>query len=329
MSSSERSKTSAAEQVTEYNIHIPVLLTEVLSFVRTDIPNMVIVDMTIGRAGHSSNILEMVDNTASLYGFDRDPAALSYSEQKLSHYSQSHKLFHSKFSQAIPTLKEYGLRGADFILMDIGVSSPQFDDPERGFSYRYDAPLDMRMDNTQKLTAREVVNTYSADELKRILFEYGGEKFAGPIARKIVEDRAKKPIETTFELVDVIKKALPERILRKKGHPAKQTFMALRYEVNDEKNELINGLSQAVEFLNPMGRVAIITFNSEEDEIAKNIFMKYAPKKTFNRFLPIPTEDEKCPYEILTKKPILPDKDELEFNPRSESAKMRVIERRY
>ena len=165
--------------------------------------------------------------------------------------------------------------------------------------------------------------------MKRILFEYGGEKFAGPIARKIVEERAKKPIETTFELVDVIKKALPERILRKKGHPAKQTFMALRYEVNDEKNELINGLSQAVEFLNPMGRLAIITFNSEEDEIAKNIFMKYAPKKTFNRFLPIPTEDEKCPYEILTKKPILPDKDELEFNPRSESAKMRVIERRY
>lgn len=328
MSGTESIRRNPLNEVTEYNIHIPVLLSDVLNFVRDDIPNMVVVDMTLGRAGHSSNILQKLDDKARLFGFDRDPQALVYSEKKLKNYPQSHKLFHAKFSEAVPTLKEFGVTGADFILFDIGVSSPQFDDPARGFSYRYDAPLDMRMDTTQKLTAKDVVNTYSESELKRILFEYGEEKFAGPIAKQITIRRKEKPIETTFELVDVIKQALPEFVLHKKGHPAKQTFMALRYEVNDEKKELIDGLTQAIPFLNPMGRLAIITFNSEEDEIVKNIFLKFAPRKMISRFIPLPVDEKEAPYVILTKKPIVPDRDEQEMNPRCQAAKLRVIERR-
>lgn len=328
MSSEEVSFKQALNEVTEYNIHIPVLLPEVLSYVRTDIPRMTVVDMTLGRAGHSSNILKILNGDAVLYGFDRDESALSYSENKLNQYPQNHKLFHAKFSEAIDTLRDYGVSGADFILFDIGVSSPQFDDPSRGFSYRYNAPLDMRMDLSQPLTAKDVVNNYTADELKKIIFTYGGETFAGPISRAIVEKRKKKPIETTFELVEVIKSALPERVLRKKGHPAKQTFMALRYEVNDEKGELEKGLRAALTFLNPMGRCCVIDFNSDEDEIVKKIFLEFAPRKTINRFLPIPQNNDDSPYLILTKKPIVPDRSEMEINPRSECAKMRVIERR-
>lgn len=328
MSRTESVRRNPLNDVTEYNIHIPVLLSDVLSFVRTDVPNMVVVDMTLGRAGHSSNILQKLDDKAKLYGFDRDPQALVYSEKKLSNYPQYHKLFHARFSEAVPTLKEFGVEGADFILFDIGVSSPQFDDPERGFSYRYDAPLDMRMDTTQKLTAKDVVNTYSEEELRRILSEYGEEKFAPAIAKAIVLRRKDNPIETTYQLVDVVKQALPEAVLHKKGHPAKQTFMALRYEVNDERKELTQGLTQAIAFLNPMGRLAIITFNSEEDEIVKKTFLEFAPHKTFNRFLPLPVEEKDAPYAILTKKPILPDRDEQQMNPRCQAAKLRVIERR-
>lgn len=314
--------------VTEYNIHIPVLLTEVLSFVRDDLPDPVVVDMTVGRAGHASNILQKLGDDATLYGFDRDLQALDFSEKKLSSYPQKHKLFHAKFSDAVETLEQYGVEGADFILFDIGVSSPQFDQPNRGFSYRYDAPLDMRMDTTQKLTAERVVNAYSLEELKRIFFDYGEERYAAPIAKAIVAARSQKPIRTTYELVDVIKRALPEHVLHKKGHPAKQVFMALRYEVNDERNELLKGLEEAVRFLNPLGRVAVITFNSQEDEIAKSVFDSFVPKKKISRFLPFPSEEGDAPYQILTKKAIAPDREEEAVNPRSESARMRVIERR-
>lgn len=305
--------------------HIPVLLEEVLGFVPTD-RDLVVVDMTLGRGGHSSKIMANLSEGSMLYGFDRDQEALDFCERRLS--DVNHRFFHEKFSSAIDTLRKNGIKGADFILFDIGVSSPQFDDPKRGFSYRYDAPLDMRMDETQELTARHVVNTYSADELKRILFQYGGEKFAGPIARRIVERRAERPIETTFDLVEVIKSALPERILHRKGHPAKQTFMALRYEVNDERNELGKGLSSAIEFLKSGGRVAVIAFNSDEDAIVRNTFLSFSPKQTFDKYLPVDSSEIE-PYSILTKKAIHPSKEEEERNPRSKCATLRVIERRH
>lgn len=323
MSSSESSQ---IQSLSEYNEHIPVLLNEVLSFIDKDKKGQVVVDMTLGRAGHSINIMNMLDKSSILYGCDRDESALTYSKIRLSSIKQKHYFIHNVFSKDIESLKELGVKGADFILMDIGVSSPQFDDPNRGFSYRYDAPLDMRMDTTQTLTAKEVVNTYSQEELKRILFEYGGEKFAGPISKRIVIERQVKPIETTFELVDVIKKALPERMLHKKGHPAKQTFMALRYEVNDERNELEKGLNDAIQFLNVGGKLLVISFNSDEDEMVRNTFLSYAPKVTFNRNLPLP--DINAPYSILTKKGLTPSSKELEENPRSASAKLRVIERK-
>lgn len=307
----------------KFNEHVPVLLDEVIGFVENR-HDMVVVDMTLGRGGHSSKIMEKAKD-ATLYGFDRDMQALAYCEDKFKNVK--HSFFHERFSNAIDTLKDNGIEGADFILFDIGVSSPQFDDPRRGFSYRYDAMLDMRMDLSQSLTAKDVVNTYSAEELKRILFQYGGEKFAGPIARKIVEERKKKPIETTYELVEVIKSALPERILHQKGHPAKQTFMALRYEVNDEKNELTKGLEAAIGFLRPKGRVLVIAFNSEEDTMVRNTFQRFCPKQIFDKYLPIDKSNE-SPYVILTKKAIVPTKQEEERNPRSKCATLRVIERR-
>lgn len=326
MSSTRDTQERAEIEATEYNIHIPVLLTEVLSFVRDDVPNYVVVDMTLGRAGHSSSILQKLKNNCYLYAFDRDLTAIDFSQKKLSKYGDNFKIFHSPFSKAVEILKNNGLKGADFILFDIGVSSPQFDDPSRGFSYRFDGPLDMRMDETQSLTAAKVVNEYSEGDLKRILYEYGGEDFAGPIARAIVKRREEKPITRTLELVDVIKSALPERVLRKKGHPAKQTFMALRYEVNDERAELEKALKDSIQFLNHGGRLAVITFNSDEDRVVKDIFKEYGPKSIISRFLP-PSPDEKSEYHALTRKPILPDEYERAVNPRSESAKLRVLER--
>lgn len=313
--------------LTDCNVHIPVMLPEVLSYVRTQIPNYIVVDMTLGRAGHASNILQKVGQNGFLYGFDRDEEAINFSYSKLSGVSSNFKLFHLPFSKAVGALQNNGVNGADFILFDIGVSSPQFDDPKRGFSYRFDAPLDMRMDESQALTAEAVVNEYSEKDLKEILWEYGGEEFAGPIAKAIVRERQKTPIKTTFQLVDVIKSALPERVLHKKGHPAKQTFMAIRYEVNDEKKELETALEAAVKFLNPGGRCVIITFNSAEDATAKKIFQSFVPQVVISRFLPpLPGKDSE--YRILTKKPLMPDAEERSVNPRSESAKMRVIERK-
>lgn len=306
--------------------HIPVLLNEVLSFVNVDVSNYVVVDMTLGRAGHSSKILEKLNKSFKFYGFDRDSEAINYCQEKLRTYGDKIHLFHSPFSKAIDILKEEKVEGADFILYDIGVSSPQFDDPRRGFSYRFDAPLDMRMDQTQSLDAKKIVNEYSENDLARILSNNADEPFARQIAHQIVKSREEKPILTTFELVDVIKKGLPERVLHKKGHPAKKTFMALRYEVNDEKNELINSLKKSIKFLKPQGILLVISFNSEEDRLVKSVFKSFLPTEVASRYYPM-SENEKSDYVILTKKPILASNEELERNPRSESALMRVIQK--
>jgi len=309
-----------------FNEHTPVLLNEVLSFLEPKKKDYVVVDMTLGRAGHSLNILKKLNNNCVLYGFDRDIEAIDYAKEKFDEANANYYLFHSPFSKAVEKMREVGLEGVDFILYDIGVSSPQFDDPKRGFSYRFDGPLDMRMDQNQKLTAETVVNSYSESELRKILFEYGDEPFAGPISKAIVNERNKKPIKTTYELVNVIKSLLPEKVLRKKGHPAKKTFMALRYEVNDEKRELINSLKDSIQFLNHKGRVAVITFNSEEDRIVKNIFKSFGPKLNPSRYLP-ESNEEKSEFRIITKKAIKPSEEEMRSNPRSESASMRVLER--
>lgn len=312
---------------TEYNIHIPVLLCEVLSFLRDDIPDYKVADMTLGRAGHSSNILAKLPD-CFLYGFDRDQQALNFSQRKLqAHFPGRFRLFHSNFSGAVDILKQNGVEGLDFALFDTGVSSPQFDDPARGFSYRYDAPLDMRMDQSQKLDAKTVVNTYTEEELSRIIYEYSGEKFARQIARSIVQRRAQAPIETTFQLVDAIKAALPAKILHKQGHPAKQTFMAIREEVNDERGEMERAVRDTVRFLNHGGRCCVITFNSDDDALIKKIFQEFCPRSQISRFLP-PIPEKESEYTILTRKPVVPSGREENENPRSESAKMRVIERR-
>lgn len=309
----------------EYDFHIPVLCKEAIDLLNIQ-PNSICIDMTLGRAGHSSKILEKIPK-GYLYATDKDTDAISYSTKKLETIRNNFKIYHLPFSKVIAQLKQDGISQGDCILFDIGVSSPQFDDPSRGFSYRFDSKLDMRMNKDQKLSAYEVVNTYSEEELRHIISYYGEDPYAYKIARQIVINRQEKPIETTFQLVDAIKQALPSYILNKKGHPAKQTFQAIRYEVNNEIYELENGLKEAIEFLSVNGRCAIITFNSLEDKIVKDIFKSYTSRPSVNRNQPPVLNQEPIKYTLVTRKPIVPSQEELKNNPRSEPSKLRVIER--
>ncbi|MFA6874268.1 MAG: 16S rRNA (cytosine(1402)-N(4))-methyltransferase RsmH [Bacilli bacterium] len=313
--------------MTSYNTHKPVLLQEVLSFLPKK--KLVYLDLTLGRAGHADAILSRLGEKSVFYGVDMDPDALAFSCEKLAKYSKKISLhyLHSSYAEAIPSLKSSGMSGADFILMDIGVSSPQFDDPERGFSYRFDAPLDMRMDPKNELTAKAIVNTYSPKDLTRVFQDLGEAKIVRPVVSRILEERTKKPIETTFELVDIIKSSLPERELRKKGHPAKQYFLGLRYEVNGEIEQLKKGSREAADFLLPGGRLAIISFNSEEDRIVKNLFREKSKVDSGDKYHPM-LNVGKANYLELTKKPITADDQELEDNNRAKSAILRVLERR-
>lgn len=308
----------------ESNYHAPVLLNETITLLDLK-PNSIVVDMTLGRAGHSSEILKKIP-FGYLYGVDRDQTALEFSKQRLSKIGNNFTLIHSNFSDAVDELKKIGVTHVDAILYDLGVSSPQFDNPERGFSYRFDAPLDMRMNQEDKLTAEIVVNTYSYEQLRHVIYDYGEEKFASLIAREIVNSREIKPIHTTFELVDVIKKALPNKVLSKVGHPAKQTFLGIRYEVNKEKTEIEIGVDKGINFLSNGGRLAVITFNSLEDGLIKNMFKKYAVKPETDKW--VPEQDIQLDYELVTRKPVAPSEREIEANLRSKPAKLRVIERK-
>lgn len=308
----------------ESNYHAPVLMNETITLLDLK-PNSIVVDMTLGRAGHSSEILKKIP-FGYLYGVDRDQTALEFSKQRLSKIGNNFTLIHSNFSDAVDELKKIGVTHVDAILYDLGVSSPQFDNPERGFSYRFDAPLDMRMNQEDKLTAEIVVNTYSYEQLRHVIYDYGEEKFASLIAREIVNSREIKPIHTTFELVDVIKKALPNKVLSKVGHPAKQTFLGIRYEVNKEKTEIEIGVDKGINFLSNGGRLAVITFNSLEDGLIKNMFKKYAVKPTTDKW--VPEQDIQLDYELVTRKPVAPSEREIEANLRSKPAKLRVIERK-
>ncbi len=309
----------------EYNEHKPVMLREVLSFVPTH-KVLTYLDLTLGRAGHASQILSRLEKGSTFIGVDRDMEALNYCESFLIPYAKTIKQYflHSTYAECFDTLKKTGFRGADFILMDIGVSSPQFDDPERGFSYRYDSPLDMRMDQKDRTTAKDIINHYSEAELCRVFRDLGQCKVYYPVVKKILAVREEKEIETTFELVDLIKSSLPNKELRKEGHPAKQFFLGLRYEVNGEIEQLQKGLDEAISFLNPKGRLVIISFNSEEDRIVKETFKKYSNDRHVDKYA---AKSEEGGYIVLTKKPLAPKEDEILENNRAKASILRAIER--
>lgn len=306
--------------------HISVLLDESIEGLNIK-SNGVYVDGTLGRAGHSSEILKRL-NDGKLIAFDKDEKAIEESYDKLSQISSNFEIIHDGFENIKTALFDRGINKIDGLLLDIGVSSPQFDDGERGFSYRYDARLDMRMDQSQALSAYEVVNEYSKQDLTRIFKEYGEEKFASKIADKIVEYRKKKAIETTFELVDIIKASLPAKVLNSKGHPAKKVFQALRIEVNQELEALSKVLYDGLEMLNVNGRICVITFHSLEDKIVKRIFNEYAKPSKVDKRLPISEEEiNGKAYRLINKKVIVANADELEKNNRAHSAKLRIIEK--
>ena len=305
--------------------HISVLLNESIDMLQIK-EDGIYVDCTLGRGGHSSEILKRL-TSGHLYAFDCDQNAIDESAPRLQAIGDNFTLIHSPFENLKSELAKRGVTLVDGIFMDLGVSSPQFDDGQRGFSYRSNARLDMRMDQSQELDAYAVVNTYDKEDLIRILKRYGEEPFAVKIANKICSVREKAPIETTFELVDVIKSALPAAVLRKKGHPAKQTFQAIRIELNRELEVLSDTLDEMIDLLEEDGRICIITFHSLEDRIVKNIFRKNENPCTCPKEFPVCVCGKKPKGKVITRKPILPTKSEMEENPRAKSAKLRVFER--
>ncbi len=305
--------------------HISVLLQECLDGLNIR-PDGIYVDGTLGGAGHSSQIAKRL-TTGRLIGIDRDPVALKAAGERLSDYSDRVTLVHSNFCRMAEVVKELGLPGVDGILLDLGVSSPQLDEVSRGFSYMADAPLDMRMNGKDALTAREVVNTWPQEELRRILWNYGEERYAPQIAAAICRRREDKPIETTLELVDVIRSAMPAAALREKQHPAKRTFQAIRIAVNDELGSVEKAMEAAIPLLNPGGRLAVITFHSLEDRIVKLAMAEAAKGCTCPPQFPVCVCGKKPIVKLISRKPIVATPEELEANPRSRSAKLRVCEK--
>jgi len=289
-------------------------------------PDGIYLDGTLGRAGHSREIAKRL-TTGRLICVDRDDAALEAAQTRLADWMDRVTLVHSNFDKVSDILDELGLRGIDGMLFDLGVSSPQLDDGSRGFSYMADAPLDMRMDRSEGLTAADVVNGYDQNELRRILLQYGEERYAPLIAAAIVRRRAEKPIETTLELVDIIKSAMPGKALREKQHPAKRSFQAIRIAVNDELASVERMIRGAVPRLNRGGRLAVITFHSLEDRIVKNGMLEFAKGCTCPPDFPVCVCGKTPDVKLITKKPVLPSERELQENPRSRSAKLRVAEK--
>jgi len=305
--------------------HKPVLLDECIDALNIR-PDGIYVDGTLGRAGHSREIAQRL-TTGRLICIDRDMAAIDAARERLAPWMDHVTLVHSNFSELGDVLREAGVAGADGMLFDLGVSSPQLDDASRGFSYMQDAPLDMRMDVSAPLTAREVVNTWSFEELRRILQDYGEERYASKIAKTICQVRESAPIETTLQLVDVIKSAMPPAALREKQHPAKRSFQAIRIAVNGELDALPPMLSSAVSALNPGGRLAVITFHSLEDRIVKQTMKELATGCTCPPNFPVCVCGNKPKIKLVSRKPIISGAEELAENPRARSAKLRVAEK--
>ena len=305
--------------------HRPVLLDECIENLKIR-PDGVYLDGTLGRAGHSREIAKRL-TTGRLICVDRDDAALEAAKERLADWMDRVTLVHSNFDQVGDIVANLGLPGVDGMLFDLGVSSPQLDDGARGFSYMADAPLDMRMDRSEGLTAADVVNTWPQEELKRILFQYGEERYAPLIAAAIVRRRQEKPIGTTLELVDVIKSAMPGKALKEKQHPAKRSFQAIRIAVNDELASVERMLKGAVPTLNRGGRLAVITFHSLEDRIVKSGLAEFAKGCTCPPDFPVCVCGKTPDVKLINKKPILPTEREVEENPRARSAKLRVAEK--
>ena len=303
--------------------HIPVLLNEVIEGLNID-PDGIYVDGTLGGAGHSYEIAKRLKG-GRLIGIDRDEDAIAAASERLEPFSDRVTIVRGNYGDMADILGDIGISEVDGILLDLGVSSHQLDEAERGFSYREDAPLDMRMDRRDELTAYDVVNTYTEAELTRILKDYGEERFAGSIARHIVRARAERPVSTTFELSDIIKASIPAKYRDKKGHPAKRSFQAIRIEVNHELDILRDSLNGMIDILKPGGRLCVISFHSLEDRIVKN-FLKSGNfegkvEKDFYGHV-------KRNFELVNRKVIVPSEEEIERNPRARSAKLRIAEKR-
>ena len=305
--------------------HVSVLLQECIDGLNIK-PDGIYVDGTLGGAGHSSQIAQRL-TTGRLIGIDRDPIALAAAGKRLEPYMDRVTLVHSNFCEMAQVLEDLDIHGVDGILMDLGVSSPQLDDGERGFSYMVDAPLDMRMNNEDVLSADTIVNTWSYEELKRILYDYGEERYAPKIAAAICARREEMPIRTTLELVDIIRGAMPAAALREKQHPAKRSFQAIRIAVNDELNSVAKVMEDAIPRLNKGGRLAVITFHSLEDRIVKNAMANAAKGCTCPPNFPVCVCGKKPQVKIITRKPIVSGEEELERNPRARSAKLRICEK--
>lgn len=304
--------------------HDSVLLAEVLEQLVIK-PNGIYVDGTLGGGGHAFEVCMRLEK-GHLYGIDQDEAAIRAAGERLASFGEQVTIRRENYCNLRTALEAEGVGGVDGILLDLGVSSYQFDNSERGFSYRFDAPLDMRMDRRQGLTARDIVNNYSEDDLRRIIRDYGEDRFAGNIARYIVRKREEKPIETTFELNEVIRAAIPAK-MRRDGHPSKRTFQAIRIECNRELDVLKNSLDDFIDMLNPGGRLCVITFHSLEDRIVKTAFRKNESPCTCPPEFPVCVCGKVSRGTVVTKKPILPGEKELAENSRSRSAKLRTFER--
>lgn len=307
-------------------VHKPVLLNECIENLNIK-PDGIYLDGTLGGAGHSLEISKLLNEKGTLIGIDRDVTAINVSSSRLSNVAPTVNLVNDNYKNIKDVLFNLGIKGVDGILLDLGVSSYQLDTPERGFSYRYDAPLDMRMNTNDKLTAKDVVNQYTKEELIRIFRDYGEEKWAVRIADFIINKRKEKPIETTFELTDVIKSAIPAGARADGGHPAKRVFQAIRIEVNGEIESLKNAIVDAIDSLNPKGRICIISFHSLEDRIVKEVFNDAAKGCVCPPDFPKCVCNKKKVVNILSKKPIISTEDELADNLRAHSAKLRVAEK--
>ncbi|EFR44077.1 16S rRNA (cytosine(1402)-N(4))-methyltransferase RsmH [Streptococcus pseudoporcinus] len=307
--------------------HITVLLHETVDMLQVK-PDGIYVDATLGGAGHSAYLLSQLNEHGHLYCFDQDQKAIDNAQVFLAPFIEKGMVTFIKdnFRHLKSQMQAHGVDFIDGILYDLGVSSPQLDERERGFSYRQDAPLDMRMDSDASLTAYQVVNDYSFNDLVRIFFRYGEDRFSKQVARKIEQARAIKPIETTAELAELIKSAKPAKELKKKGHPAKQIFQAIRIEVNDELGAAEESLQQAMDVLALEGRISVITFHSLEDRLTKQLF-KEASVVDVPKGLPFIPEEMQPKFELVSRKPILPSKEELAENNRAHSAKLRVAKK--
>ena len=308
--------------------HVTVLLKETVDGLNIK-PNGVYVDCTLGGAGHSQYLLSQLSKEGHLYAFDQDETAIKHAKKRLENEINDGKVtfIQSNFRHLKEKLEEQGVTKIDGILYDLGVSSPQLDEGERGFSYHQDAPLDMRMDQSASLSAYEVINNYPYEQLVKIFFRFGEEKFSKQIARLIEKTRDENPIETTGQLVDIIKEAIPAPARRKGGHPAKRVFQAVRIEVNSELDVIGESVEQAIDLLDHEGRISVITFHSLEDKIVKNIFKEYSQAKDLPPGLPMVPVEYQPTLKLINRKPIIATDEELEMNNRARSAKLRVAEK--